>query len=174
LLVDVDIYYDATRVSNIDFRETTNEFKKSPFTKSATSSWHGQLKASCGRVNVTFDYLGYKKKSKSGDLVLAATFLYRFKNGAEEKPSDKKLHLCINATREMHEEYLEKFTWLSSIPALKGKNGENVEALAAPYDNNVRYCCVVKRTEMTCCPDGAIFVPGEESSSCGKGIQTSV
>ena len=165
MLVDVDIYYKTTRIRDIDFEKATNEFEKSQFTTSTTGSWFGQLEQSCGKVKVSFDNLDYKKKTNS-DLVLAATFMYQFKDEAEPTPSEKKLELCVNATRKKHNEYMEKFNWLSSIPTLKVKDGQDVPAHKAVYDKNISHCCSEK-TNITCCPEGARFETGGESSSCG-------
>ena len=164
--MDVDIHYDGNMIRGIDFDIAITAFENSQFTTSTTNSWFGQLEQSCGRVKVSFDNLDYKKKSET-DLVLAATFMYQFKDGREPKPSDKKLELCVNATRKTHDRYLEKFNWLSSIPTLKGKDGQDVAAHKAIYDRNISHCCSEK-TNMTCCPDGAMFVTGGESSFCGE------
>ena len=163
-LVDVDIHYNGSMVRGIDFDKATTAFENSQFTKSTTNSWFGLLEQSCGRVKVSFDNLDYKKKSES-DLVLAAKFMYQFKDGAEPKPSDKKLELCVNATRKTHDRYMEGFNWMSSIPALKGKDGQEVAARKAVYDKNISHCCSEK-ANMACCPEGAMFVTGGESSLC--------
>ncbi len=167
LLVDVDIHYDAFQIGNNNFDEMTKNFKNSLFTKSTTDSWHGQLEQSCGQVNVLFDYISYKRKTNSRDLILAVTFLYEFKNGAEVRPSDEKLKRCINATREKHDEHIKKYNWLSSIPTLNGRNGQKVKPHAALYDMNIRHCCAEKNN-LTCCPEGAMTTPGGESSYCGE------
>ncbi|XP_028408039.1 adhesion G-protein coupled receptor G4-like isoform X2 [Dendronephthya gigantea] len=165
LLVDIDVYYDASRIGSIDLNKTTTDFKSSYFTQYITNTWPKSFEGICDDIKVIFDDVTLKKRSSSGYLVLAATYLYEFEIGVKGIPSDRKLTRCINSTREKHNKHVDKFNWLTIIPKLKGKDGRDVEAEKAPYDSKFRHCCMEKRNG-TCCPEGAMFVGRGESSFC--------
>ena len=165
ILVDVDMYYDPSKIGKFNLDEVNRAFKKSSFTQTTTSHWQNRLKEECSGVDVIFDDV-YYKTSKNRAHVLAVTYLYEFEDGVS-KPNYRNLHRCINATKARHERYVKKFNLLSSLPSITGNAGEKVKPYNALYDKNIRHCCQEKQNE-NCCPKQATFVTEGQSSSCRK------